>query len=1484
MNKTFLTIILLFIGSSVFAQTDSILQNKYWSYRDRFKKLFVKVGDDPGESLPFDAFVDSLVCGDFSGKRMDAGDIMATWGDYVAVLATEFELLNSVPGNDEQMRGVLNELYFAIKAYERLDGYAEEYFSNNQQNRDTNSFFVRDDIPLDFYQNWQETDTINFLAAHRNAGVVYDTIVIETNHIWLDSIADIKHRIAGDPYFCLKTSEPAYQGYPYLGVRTYKPWEDNSAVDLSCPDIISDTTTIVNEETTIDQWKTVNEMSQDHMLGVLMGCFYVKKYIDQDYFLQPTPQDEGFNVLTKVEQITDDIMTMLTTMVYDTTLHFEVKDSGQVIATYDIDFDSTNYIIINPETGLPVSRGWEAFIFSKGYAELAELITGNTYRKAMVAPDGVELNIPSPNVSDFRLASNLKAYFGIEDINVRFYDIDPVDTNVWNWIWDKMPEIYLFSLDIPSPTLEILDIPIYEVVPPKAEPKDWDVGLNMIMRLGAMTGAWTHEDFDSMAERQNFHWFEIMYAVLNDKTPKLSKSYYEEILGYANCSGSRKTFDLDTVRSWYYVDSQGDSILIPVYMHSPFDRSSAFSTPNRLHANFLNGDFNGLDFMLLHNLYRLGFKNSLSDQTDPDFCPCNESALKNYGASGNPLNTLDSTLARFPDYLQFGMSIPEHLTHNVWVTTNSGNLRVKGDLTVCNADLTVFPNATVHVTASATGTKKTLHIGRGATLDLRENSTLQLDSFTRLYVAPEGKLILDELTDLLVDENASIEIAGELEITEGEIYQLDSGSIGKGYFRFIKQSENEGAFITIADVVGNTNPTVINFIGSDDQDKVLEIDGQFGMLFQDEIDVNILNGKVELGENSSMFVDGDFTCDEVKFVRKDTTKEFDNAIVISGQTDVSITATRIYGGYGGILAQNYLGGNNYPLIRDITIEDCYTAVAYQGGGLNIDTFTFKDNTIGIMSYGASLSSIFKNFTMDNNDNGVSDFGTSLGITRLEYGITKNSNIAHVALGTVIRPLCADYEDNTNGFLFDGKPARLSINANEDAGVNTFIGNDLVIDGAVHSFTLDFHNGHTKFNNNPDLFQGVFHPTQAVFENGNNSPTTYEWYTSTNYWDNALANHWYDLRWYWGTGVHFVKNVDIISHRQLNSTEWTDSRNSACPDQISIGFLVGYDEGDQEIDADDQVVNTTSFIDAPMSEVFKTLNTKLYSDKDYDSTFILCKEILLHGVWDPYSRFDEYVLSRTYYQFLEAYGHIYSDDETTNLSSITSQAHEVLDTLINRDTDSVWSDITYEMQLDKSDIYRLNAEYDDAIDILEDLDSIDPDSTLTAYIDMLLCLNRAERDVDDGTYSRFAIDTVYDCGIDSVYDAVSALLVARSNPKTNSYFDLPGTSDFEPNPDEQDEDLPTLEKQDDYQIINSLGFAQGVKDLEVHFRNKHNFYWEVLNLDGRVIYSGSEFRRGEFSLSPEILDRGTYVLKIHKINRDRINIQETPYIVEKIVKF
>jgi len=52
MKRVFIILLLLY-GNDFLCQDDQNNQFKYWNYRDRLKKDFLKVGDEHGESIPY---------------------------------------------------------------------------------------------------------------------------------------------------------------------------------------------------------------------------------------------------------------------------------------------------------------------------------------------------------------------------------------------------------------------------------------------------------------------------------------------------------------------------------------------------------------------------------------------------------------------------------------------------------------------------------------------------------------------------------------------------------------------------------------------------------------------------------------------------------------------------------------------------------------------------------------------------------------------------------------------------------------------------------------------------------------------------------------------------------------------------------------------------------------------------------------------------------------------------------------------------------------------------------------------------------------------------------------------------------------------------------------------------------------------------------------------------------------------------------------
>ncbi|MEZ4798933.1 MAG: T9SS type A sorting domain-containing protein [Flavobacteriales bacterium] len=129
----------------------SELTDKYWQYRDRFKKHFIKIGLDQGESIPASAWrVNWAHAADHTNSALYWTDATIYLGHYLQVLATEYKLLSSRGLSTEKTE---NEIYFAVRALNRLDQQAEPFLYGTDEN--INGLLLRDDVPANFHEHFK---------------------------------------------------------------------------------------------------------------------------------------------------------------------------------------------------------------------------------------------------------------------------------------------------------------------------------------------------------------------------------------------------------------------------------------------------------------------------------------------------------------------------------------------------------------------------------------------------------------------------------------------------------------------------------------------------------------------------------------------------------------------------------------------------------------------------------------------------------------------------------------------------------------------------------------------------------------------------------------------------------------------------------------------------------------------------------------------------------------------------------------------------------------------------------------------------------------------------------------------------------------------------------------------------------------------------------------------------------------------------------
>ncbi len=149
----------LFISTAIttYAQdvVDKFDHSKYWYYRYRLTHKFLKKGEvnygcmEPGQTPAGIPTGYSIPAAILTGANEDPqwGDSTAEIGWYLGVLATEYRLLKN---SGQSTASVEQELYFALKAYERVDLHATTLFYPKNNSCVLDGFFGRDDVNFSF--------------------------------------------------------------------------------------------------------------------------------------------------------------------------------------------------------------------------------------------------------------------------------------------------------------------------------------------------------------------------------------------------------------------------------------------------------------------------------------------------------------------------------------------------------------------------------------------------------------------------------------------------------------------------------------------------------------------------------------------------------------------------------------------------------------------------------------------------------------------------------------------------------------------------------------------------------------------------------------------------------------------------------------------------------------------------------------------------------------------------------------------------------------------------------------------------------------------------------------------------------------------------------------------------------------------------------------------------------------------------------------
>lgn len=299
---TLIIFIIFCVEANVYTQSR---QEKYWFYRYRLRNYFVDIGEGIGKSVVIDTrniWARMNLREDGTTKitnsgLINTGDEGIDLGYYLAILATEaYQLRNT------KRDMTLTELYYAIKAFERLD-LCEEYPPWNETSK-LDGFFMRSDPLL-------LTNTVSPNYDNLNNGLTEDQGV---------------------------GSQPP--GMPTF-VNQWRPNNEEADTDLLI----------------------ANAMSTDQAVFILMGMAFVNKFVGNVSFYNTiTKTNMSFNFRSAASDNIQRVGTYIANINKQNGDHWIVTpDIPDGLVFLDVLFGSRFWLNLIDETNFSVDGRWTIF-------------------------------------------------------------------------------------------------------------------------------------------------------------------------------------------------------------------------------------------------------------------------------------------------------------------------------------------------------------------------------------------------------------------------------------------------------------------------------------------------------------------------------------------------------------------------------------------------------------------------------------------------------------------------------------------------------------------------------------------------------------------------------------------------------------------------------------------------------------------------------------------------------------------------------------------------------------------------------------------------------------------------------------------------------------------------------------------------------------------------------------------------------------------
>ena len=724
---------------------------KYWRYRERLVKDFVKVGDIDGNSLVMSArsigfAYDGAPLNDegLPPSRIYFQDATIYQGHYLLTLATEYKLLQqllstAVDGNEytaalRRLESTRSEIYLALRAFYRL---GEEFNSTVQVFSDLPSMGIhsRDDVNYNYHENYENDYSETF---GRNADFILthsDTNPIE---MWGPNAGQVNPNNGGN-VMSLDQITSMFTGlmavYRLVGTELVQPNSDFPALSLKA------------------EARNIALKIIDYVIKPAEGCggncYSFNIYHPNDIF-----RPAGYE------------LTFAAPFLINIAYNFDHPLWVQKVQSNDV-HDMRMAIQVHPQEVLDIinESDFPGLVFGViCHEQLSQLAEERLIEKEPITIATIEYaplyylyeDVQNQWV-DFSVGGQPCMSIGNElfDLIDSFdFDVEGVFCDNLNWRTLLVERLILDGVAFLGPLGiqhvlgldEVYTCLSYNDAGSSIRARINDDNVHIFCELSAVANAWNPQYFQWIADQSGMHWIGMLRSVLYPgSTPiaNLSKSTIEELyLNTAPCEGpwdDPQTLALptpNTVEGWRAANR----------LFHPSD--ATLGIPDRS----FRGEFSGIDYMVYHNLYSCLWSDELPSFFSDSGCECLEEMTET-----SNLNLPFLVEPKFQLYDDYSINAPSYLAHDLTVF-GDGVVDVKNDLVICSpegtsTELVVQGNAMLKLYA-------------GYEMNINSNSSVIIEDGAQFYAG------IYPLEDILEDNASWIRIksGAKLEIREGATF------------------------------------------------------------------------------------------------------------------------------------------------------------------------------------------------------------------------------------------------------------------------------------------------------------------------------------------------------------------------------------------------------------------------------------------------------------------------------------------------------------------------------------------------------------------------------------------------------------------------------------------------------------------------------------------------------------------------------------------